>query len=156
MITIIRITDSQKNVLSFDLIDILSVIKPFASNLIWSVIALDAIDKDGNELSDPLGSTKNSSEGHVLDWNDLFLLSQKFLQIMDGVFIACQERRVIPIKGSGDIDFSSCDIVIHANDSTCWDVITNDKRIIDALKNNFKRVEIITRSDDDWSNLILF
>src|SRR4029077_1183607 len=95
--TTAEISDSNGEILSFDLADILMILEPFARNLEWHVVELETSVLVG--ASDPQPSVKpwiiellnqirmNSTPTRIL-WDRLFDLSRNIIQTEMGLLLA--------------------------------------------------------------------
>jgi hypothetical protein len=149
--TTAEISDSNGEILSFDLADILMILEPFARNLEWHVVELETSVLVG--ASDPQPSVKpwviellnqirmNSTPTRIL-WDRLFDLSRNIIQTEMGLLLAIKPGNEPP-RHPFDLNSERFEIVVQGVDNTFWAVTSHDDEIINQLKRRFKDVQVV-------------
>lgn len=120
----ITISDGdERNVLAFDLKDILVVAGHRALQSIWTISDVDvAGEKAATELH------RICDEHETVNGSTLLNLSQQVWQVIDGRFEAT------------DITGGSPWLAIYAVDSSAFDVVTDDMQLLERLRSSFREV----------------
>ncbi len=143
----IRITDSIGNVISVNLPDILNEIRD-GNEFYWSILEIDYIGYRGENEPFPISEREiaKSDRGFFLSWEDLNTLARNFRQIIDLTLLGCLDKDRIKAYATDEEMYEACDIVIVMFDSSCWEVFTKDKSLIERWANKFKEVEWLVKS----------
>ena len=147
----VEISDSNDEVLSFDLADILAVLEPFARNLEWYIVELDPMVLLGANDPKPavkswvlelLKQIKVSSSPVKLSWEMLSDLSRNIVQTEMGLLFAIEPSGEVPNQPF-DLNSDKFEVVIQGVDTSFWAVTTRKNNIVDQLKQRFREVEIV-------------
>ena len=147
----VEISDSNDEVLSFDLADILAALEPFARNLEWYIVELDFVVLLGANDPKPavkpwvlelLNQIKMSSTPVKLSWERLSDLSRNIVQTGMGLLFAIEPSSEVPTHPF-NLNSDKFEVVIQGVDTTFWAVTTRRNDIVDQLKQRFKEVEIV-------------
>jgi hypothetical protein len=124
MVPAVRIHDLQpdRRVLAVDLRHVISVLGDRALSSVWRVRDVWATGEATNEL-------EALDESAAISGRDLLALSQRVVQIIDGVFSAF------------DSDSPSSWVVVEACDSSFYAVHSDEDSVLAAVRNHFHRVE---------------
>lgn len=137
---LIEIHDTtEAGYLAFDLIDILPLLGDNCSSLIWSILDLEVRSKANVGLNVPELERKcrETPRGLIVTWDELRRLASKFKQTIDGVFVGCLERTMVPRLDRQETWHDLCEVVIEAIDSTSWRIYAKDGRLLDNVKGRF-------------------
>lgn len=140
----IRILDSENNVVSVKLPDILQEIHNGAT-FHWSILFLDSMGDLCKEKSIPEFEKEisNSKIGLQLEWKELNVLSKKFYQIIDLTLIGCKDKQKLRRFTNTLEMYKNCDIVIEIIDSSYWEVYSKDEQLINRLAEKFEEIEFL-------------
>jgi hypothetical protein len=114
--------DASGQVLNFDLRDILDVVRGQQPDLVWSVSGVEALGE-----TQPLEDA--ATQGTPIGTDELRRMAEGITQTIEGRFVGT--RRV---PGAAPV------VVIHAVDSSSFDVETDDRDILKELRRRFRRV----------------
>jgi hypothetical protein len=121
----------SRNVLAFDLRDILGLLGDKGLTSTWLLEGVEAV---GGEAADALH--KFSDAGQPVPGEQLRTLADNVSQTIDGKFSAFLDASQVPW------------IRIRAVDSSAFDVITADTDVYKAIKSRFSRVVELFNVDD--------
>jgi hypothetical protein len=113
----------DRDVLTVDLIDILRFAGERALRSRW---LLSGVEAGGNEAAEKLHLL--SAAGLPVEGNQLMDLAKQVWQVIDGKFEGFDDESTSPW------------IIIIAVDSSAYDVVTDDKKLVDTLKEKFDNV----------------
>ena len=114
----------ETNTLDFDLRDLLACIAPLAAQLSWEVHDLECTGQRANEL-DALAA-RGLIAGELL-----IEIAEGINQVIDGEFLGYgNDKRV--------------SVVLHAVDSTCWNIASDRGTVLDALRLRFVNAVDVT------------
>jgi hypothetical protein len=114
---------------------------PEAASLVWSI-------SDAEEFTSKLGSSRldvdqlkadveGNPQGLVMEWSELRALLDDVLQVIDGTFVACRDRDLIPSRSPFHEELvGRANMVVSAIDSSYWLVTASDhvvQRLIDLF-----------------------
>lgn len=128
--------------LSPGLLDILTFLKGWGESLSWSILDIEATAKGEIDLNLLIRKIENSPTGLHLNWDELTDLGRKLNQVINLILVGCGDRNMIPQIIPGEIDFSNCDIVIEAVDSTFWRITAKNQDVIIHFWTAFKDVRL--------------
>lgn len=114
----------DRNVLTFDLVDILRALGQDARTAVWSVDVIECVGDGADEL---YGA---SASGRRLPGEQLLVLASRTDQVVDGTFTAFRQ--------DGD---SKPWLVVRAVDSDAYDVSSRDDAALARLRAAFQDVE---------------
>ncbi|MDP5142144.1 hypothetical protein ORJ00_05275 [Rheinheimera baltica] len=102
------------------LIDWLNGIEP--NNLNWSVLDFNGIGQAPNDLSmdEFEDAIRSDSTGFKMSWDELIVFAQSLEQTIECLIIALDPNVEFVGEDLAKDDFSSCEIIIQAFDSTEW------------------------------------
>lgn len=121
----LRTSDQGSSFLAFDLIDVLRAIEPLVDGSLWRVSKVWCI-RQGEE--EPVFEDR-------LGWLQLTAFAEDCSQVIDGEFRAFRPDGADPW------------LAIVADDSTCFAVLTDENRVMEALRKRFADV----RDSDEWA-----
>lgn len=138
----IRILDSENNVVSVKLFNILDLIKNGAS-FNWDILVSDImpLPEEGEFFIDLENQVKENEKGLIVSWDQLKELSQKIHQEIDLTIIGCKDEKFLHRYENDKDMYEACDIVIEMIDSGYWEIFSKDKELIDKLSAKFKEVK---------------
>ena len=119
-------TETRGRILAVDLIDVLRAIEPLAQASEWQASSVWCITQGDNQEPD---------FADRLEWRQLVAFAEECHQVIDGEFRAFQPNSKSPW------------LAIVADDSTYYVVLSDDDRVIRAIRNRFNDV----RTSDEWS-----
>ena len=143
MLWLVEITD--KGFSGTDLSDILNVLEAFGPGLSWTILELEAEAKpdwSGN-MSKLREQIARSPSCLKLNWSELVCLAGDLEQVIDGVFVGVRKGEPTPTLPLDRGLYESSEIVIHAFDTTLWEVCARDKTIIEAIQNAFRGTRLL-------------
>ena len=126
-----------------NLLDILDVLTPEATNLQWSVLDLEATTSADSGISMLQLEEEVSTSGKHLTYLELRDLASKLSQVTNGVFVGCYGRTCSPRSLLDDDLRKDCDVAIIAHDSSVWIVHVKELDVIDRLKDRFQDTRMI-------------
>ena len=140
----IRILDSENDIVSVKLIDILREIHN-GDTFHWSILCLEARgDLGGNKLiSEFEKEVEVSEKGFLISWDSLKELSEKLDQIIDMVLLGCRDKRKLRRYKHDQEMCEVCDIFIDMIDSSYWEIFSRDEKLIDRLASKFKSIQFL-------------
>ncbi len=144
----IRILDSEGDVVSVNLNDILDVID-FGDSLHWSILFLWATGNLGEDKSMPLFERDifKSENGLFISWQELKSLSNKFDQVIDLTLIGCKNKNFLRRYKTDREKYDNCDVVIKMIDSSYWEIYAKDECLIKKVKEMFNETEYLSEPD---------
>ena len=119
---------SEDGFLTVTLEDILRLLGRRAEESVWTISDLETLENAGGDILQ-----KVSDRGTPVHGTELLQLAAARPEIIDGTFKGYEDGEDKPW------------IVIHAVDSSAYDVETNDERLVDQLRKRFKNVVDIPR-----------
>jgi len=136
---------TNKGFSGVDLSDILNVLEVFGSGLSWAILELEAEAKPdwSRNMSELREQIARSPSGLKLSWSELVSLAEDFEQVINGVFVGVRKGEPIPTLPLDQGLYESSEIVIHAFDTTLWEVCARDKTITEAIQNAFKGTRLL-------------
>ena len=114
--------DPHRNVLSFDLKDLASILPFFSDDFEWEVANLESIGPAADELS------QVSDTGVRLSGQRLAALASSVTQVIDGEFVCFQ-------AGTGNVE-----AILRAVDSSAFDVLSERHDVLEDLRRRFRDV----------------
>ena len=139
----IDISDGNDGLLTVTLRGILETIRPYVEGWHWSVLHLWAVGVLPGErtiLDYESAASASPRFGARVSEEEMNLLAAHADQIIDAVFVANVDDRIVR-KRSEDLDlYRENELVIEANDSTFWRVVSKKPEIIAALCRRFEDV----------------
>jgi len=111
--------------LGFDLRDLLPLLGPRAVSSSWLVSDLNYVSRDDKSIPAFQGLEEDKIPGP-----DIIGALPNLLQVIDGVFKAYEN------KNAGEPW-----VVLRAVDSSWWEVCTQDRTIVQAVRHRFENVE---------------
>jgi hypothetical protein len=152
----IEINDTNESTLSFDMIDILTVLEPFARELDWYFIEfvpgvfVGATDPEPNVKPWVIAlyhQIERSERAVKVSWETLKNFARNIVQTEMTLLVALkpgEKEPLIPV----DVNSTEFEIVLQGVDNSFWAVTTKNDAIIHQLKLRFKNTEIVpgTRS----------
>lgn len=145
----IRILDTENNLVSVDLKDILIEID--GSRLHWSILYFDGLGalQKWHSISAFELNVNKSEKGLFISWKDLNELANQLWEIIDIIIIGCKDEKLLLRYENDETMYRSCDIVIVKFDSCFWEVFSKDQQLIQKLSKKFKDIEWL---DPDFNN----
>ena len=123
----LRIKDiGEDKCLSFDLIDLLTLLKEELEHFTFKVLFVEQMLYRNINLI-PSGRNLLDMEGELISFSELLGQSSNIVQIVDGQF-----------EGSNNGDF----VHLIAFDSTFWEIETNVPQVVEKVKGQFTDVEV--------------
>lgn len=138
----IKIMDSKNGFLTFDLYDLLKILEKKGSKYNWAIIDIYATAKNDSNLNilDIEKRVNDSNEIFILTFSEIFELSRKLNQTIDGTIIA-SINKFPDFINKNNTDFEKdYDIVIQAIDSNHWTIYSDDSNILEEFVNSFENV----------------
>jgi hypothetical protein len=120
----------ERNVLTFDLRDILRLLGTAGTKSTWEVEGLECVGPEADRF------LERSNAPLRIDGLSLLRLSETVDQVIDGTF-----------RGFRHQNDDQPWIVVSAVDSSAYDVQTNDARVLDLMRRSFKLVVPIPTPD---------
>ncbi len=141
-------TSQTSEYLSFDLVDILDVLREIGPVHIWSILDFEMMLKPNStfNLHKMEAVMDSSPKGYLISWNNLLLLSRSTVQVINGIFVGVKDESSIPAVSSFYEKYEQVDIGIEAFDSSYWDVYLKDERLAERFFQRFNKVEILKGS----------
>lgn len=138
----ICISDKNEYYLIVTLQDILSEISE-GEKYTWAILFLDGITKKSQEITivELKEAIKNSNSCLIMNWKELFELSNVFYQLYDATIIGCLDYKNIQKYRTEELMYKSCDIVIELIDSNFWEVRSKDPNLIKRYSSKFKETK---------------
>ncbi len=120
----IEIKDSTPdgNFLSFDLREVLAVIGDSALASSWRCQYVECMGDNAD------GMHKISNEGRIVSGGELVQIASGILQTIDGIFEAYRDEANSPW------------LVIRAVDSSSFDVLSSDSKVLEKVRRSFREV----------------
>ena len=115
-------TEPSRNILAFDLKEILRAIGPVVESLQWRLAGIDCTGEGSDELHELCDSDALVSGAHLV------ALSERILQTINGEFLGF--RADAP-------DHATPWLIIRAVDSTAFDVDCDDPAVLSAVRRRF-------------------
>jgi hypothetical protein len=143
----------ERNVVAFDLPELLDTLRDRVSALDWIVADYDPVTEDATvadfakRVYDAQSAAPRS--GVRISSRELHALAEKSLQTIDGQFIGVPADATTPSHELVDLRTfkdSEAALVIKAVDSSFWVVITKDDRDIGAIRERFGDVREADRT----------
>ena len=132
----LRIKDKEGHLLTFDLIDILQECEGYSKRL-WIAWTIDCV---GSHWCQIFAGAPN--EQVQLSFYDLLDYGRAVTQTQDGYFFAVSAERSVTKDVPQIANPKEClqvsDLIIHAFDSTFWEVTSNDDELLARLAIKFK------------------
>ncbi len=140
----IRILDKKKNIVSVELLDILSDISN-GNSFYWSILHLYATGWLSEAQSMTVFEEKinQSKKGFLVTWEKLNDLAQNFWDLMDITIIGCIDKSLIQRYDNSQEMYETCDFVIEMIDSGYWEIFSKNIKWIDLLATKFQKVEFL-------------
>lgn len=140
----IRVSDSKDNVLNVNISDILKLIEN-GNDLKWCILFLDGTPKPekANIVNNYKKKINGSKEGLKLKWNDICFIGDQLFQIYEIIILASKNQACLYHYASDQEMYQSCDIVIELIDCAFWQIFSKNKDLINAIKGNFKKTELL-------------
>ena len=107
----------------FDLHHLLTVLAEFTRDLRWKVSGSEALGDAADELH------AIDDGGKLVSTGELLRIAARVSQTIEGHF-----------KGHGPSDAGRPQLVLRAVDGTCWDVSSDDDRVLDCVRAEFDAV----------------
>ena len=140
----IKIADKKDQFLFIDLIDILEIIKDKVNNYNWAILELYCTSRFESDLKVPEleEQIELKEKLFVIDFKSLFTLSSKFLQVIDGKFVASkgifpqdlvdsiklvEDREVI--EKNWEVVEKNFEVAVEIDDGSYWTVFSKDEMI---------------------------
>ncbi|WP_311567541.1 hypothetical protein [Photobacterium arenosum] len=123
----------RKNGMAVQLAEVLAVIPE--NDLVWSVIDFNGMGEAPDNLSmdDFEELIRSKPGGLMMSWSELKKLSNGFSQTIDCIIVGAEtDRDILNAHKAGD-DFSSCEVILNAFDSTEWSVWARDSELMKRL-----------------------
>jgi hypothetical protein len=120
----------RNNGVAVQLREVLAVIPE--NDLVWSILEFNGMGEAPNSLSmDEFEELiRKKPTGFMMSWGELTKLSGGFYQTIDCIVVGAKaERDILNARMAGD-NFSSCEVVLSAFDSTEWSVWTYDTELM--------------------------
>ncbi len=138
----IRILDGKDNVLEPTLSDILEEISD-GQGLHWTILFLDGTPNpgQGSFLTNYESQINDSKNGLSIRWEDLVLLSRKFLKMFEATILGCKDVSLLRRYESEKEMYETCDVVIDLIDCAFWEVYSKNGKILNNLKKKFREIE---------------
>ena len=112
---------------------VLLKIRAFASSYSWSIQLIEAVgyveSVIGMQIVDLEEYCNKSTKGYITDFETIIALARACDDIVDVLIVGCQKEDNIP-KAFRDSNWENqCDVIISREDSSLWQLYSNDKRI---------------------------
>jgi len=123
----------RNNGTAVQLAEVLAVIPE--NDLVWSILEFNGMGGTPDNLSmDEFEElVRRKPGGLMMSWGELKKLSDGFCQTIDCIVVGAKtERDILNAHKAGD-DFSSCEVVLSAFDSTEWSVWAHDSELMKRL-----------------------
>lgn len=147
----IRILDSENNVVSVKLSDILEMV-PNGDTLNWAILFSDIIlipevtSEEGEPIIAQQKQINKAEYALPISWERLQSLSKLIHQEIDLIVVACEDKtKLIQYENMHSV----CDIIIEMEDSSYWEVFSTDERLIGRLTKKFKEIEFLTTNSEE-------
>ncbi len=139
----IRILDTENNLVSVSLRDILGEIDDVGERFMWSILFFDGMGslKKWDSLDDFENKVNKSDRGLFITWKNLIELTDQFDEIIDILIIGNMNEKNLIRYENEEMMYRSCDFVINKFDSSYWEVFSIDPIFIKKLSRKFKKVE---------------
>lgn len=140
----IRISDCTDNVVTVNLLDILTEVKN-GESFFWSILFLDATGDLGENISIPefCKEIRISEKGFFISWKELYSLAGKFWQVIDITLLGCKNKSDLHRYKRDQEKYETCDFVIQMCDSSFWEIFSKDNAFIWRLASKFKEIEFL-------------
>lgn len=139
------------NVLAVHLTGILQAVDVLAVRWIWSLHyfwGVGVLPSPKSVLDYEKDAMSSATEGIVISRKELEILAACTEQIIDAVIVASDDPDVVR-KYECDADlYTSNELVIEANDSSYWRVVSKHQKLVDAVVARFHDVRVLTFSPD--------
>ena len=134
------ISDSEHEVLTVNLRRIVDALGTAASQLHWRLFHLWAVGRlpGPRGILDYESLAASSDSGASLTWEEVLLLADSTDQIIDAVFAGFLEEPDDRLNSTSLM--KSAALVVEANDSTFWRVLTRDPHDVELLRAVFSDV----------------
>ena len=133
-------TDIQKEI---TLPNILGELNQEGKLLMWSLLELEAVGNLGEDKSIPefQNQIMKTREGFLLNWDELWDLSNKFSLVINCILIACKNKQAIldltkKYKDTKDI-LPNCEIAIEINDGEFLNFYAKEKNVSTKITKRF-------------------
>jgi hypothetical protein len=123
----------RNNGMAVQLAEVLAVIPE--NDLVWSILEFNGMGEAPDNLSmDEFEElVRRKTGGLMMSWGELKKLSDGFYQTIDCIVVGAKtEQDILNAHKMGD-DFSSCEVVLSAFDSTEWSVWAHDPELMKRL-----------------------
>lgn len=151
----IKIYDlDARRILAFDMIDILELIEPFASDLRWYIARCDIVcfvngqsEREGAVPAWVLGlrdALLHSKEIIAIEWDTLKEFARCILQTEWADLIAVKPGAAPPAEPL-DLNNPAYEIVVQVVDSGYWAVATRNDVLIALLANHFRVTKLVDK-----------
>ncbi len=145
----IEISDQGQAALSFDLIDILTVIEPFSLGLEWYFMEFELGSFVGADQQNVRPSVialwdriQESKNGIRISWQELKDFARNVRQTDMALLLALRPGNEPPMEPL-DLNSQQFDIVVQAVDFSFWAVTTRNDELIARLNDHFKSTQIV-------------
>jgi len=139
MVYVIEIKDrDQDGASALSLTKLLTVIEPDVSHLSWAIFSLWTTGdlKGGKSILSLERGIQEAPKGLEMSWKDLCSLAADLWQVVDGVFVGCQDKATIPDRSVED-PCILCDIVVEMVDSSYWEICSPNKQLMERFSKRF-------------------
>jgi YD repeat-containing protein len=145
MVQTIEIHDSDKNVLSFDLKDILRALPKNAETAEWYILNLEGTGeplRNAEPLLDLEKRIQSSKHGVKATWHTLNQLADRMVQTVNLSLVGLSPGEPAPSLPV-QVAYGGLFVSIEAIDSSLWTVSSNDKQVIDCLRRQFRDTKLV-------------
>lgn len=105
------------------------------NDLVWSILEFNGMGAIPDSLSmDEFEElVRRKPGGLIMSWSELKKLASGIYQTIDCIIVGAKtERDILNAHKAGD-DFSSCEVLLNAFDSTEWSVWARDSEVMEML-----------------------
>jgi hypothetical protein len=139
---VLRISDTVNNVV-LPLSALLAPLAPEARKLQWRVLDLgELVPGEGRDLPDPYIEPRvvDSPTGWALRFDELTAFAAWVRQVIDGVFVACDDPACLPSRSDDDIAIlGQADMLVAAIDSSFW-ILSGPDEVLSRAEQSFRHV----------------
>jgi hypothetical protein len=144
----------ERNVLAFDLTELLDALGPSATELDWIVTDYHPVTDEDEAVEAFADSVYHAQRGDPrsgvrITGRELRELGNRSLQTIDGQFIgipADSETDPVDVVDLGTFPSSDAALVVKAVDSSFWIVITKSDHDVNAIRERFRDVRHADRT----------
>jgi len=106
---------------------------------VWSVLEFYGVGTapNGLPMADFEALTRSEPKGFIMNWSELKNFAGSLDQTYDCLIVAARSVQDISNDKSSKENFSNCEVVIEAFDSTEWSVWARDKKLMQELISAF-------------------